>query len=416
MRKLIFLLFVLTTNFIYSQKPSVDVIRWNQTDTQPSTPQEGWTYMDETNGQIFRYDGTDWEQITGVTTNTSELINDGEDGVNPFITASSIPDVVPRDSLIVQSPDSFGTLSSYWIGTEAQMDALILIDPDYFDNVLWFCTDCTETVEVDWGNINGTLSDQTDLQSAFDLKLNSSAYTAADLLSKLLTVDGPGSGVSADLFDDLNSLQFLRSDVATSKTDGNLSFLNQTRITFGSPSVAQLYENGSGTFYLILNSADFNIYDGFFTPRFTYGRTTGNFTATGTVTATSLIKSGGTSTQYLMADGSTKNEPYLKYVALLTQSGTSAPTATVLENTFGAALVPSRTGVGTYHLNLGGAFTLNKTVCFTTMGSPITSTSTTNEIRAYRQTGNNIIIQTTQDGVLVDGNLTTATIEIRVYP
>lgn len=144
--------------------------------------------------------------------------------------------------------------------------------------------------------------------------------------------------------------------------------------------------------------------------------TAGNLSLSGTATATSFIKSGGTSTQYLMADGSTKNEPYLKYVALLTQSGTSAPTATVLENTLGGAVTTGRTGVGTYTLTLGSAFTLNKTVCFTTMGSPITSASTTNEIRAYRQTSNNIIIQTTQDGVLVDGNLTLATIEVRVYP
>lgn len=165
-------------------------------------------------------------------------------------------DVVPRDSLIVQDTNSFGTIYTYWIGTEAQMDALILVDPNYFDNVLWFCTDCTVVVEVDWGNINGTLSDQTDLQSALNAKqatitggastitssdltnnralisngsgkvavsavtstelsyvsgvtsalqtqlnakLNSSSYTAADVLSKLLTVDGSGSGLDADL-------------------------------------------------------------------------------------------------------------------------------------------------------------------------------------------------------------------------
>lgn len=53
--------------------------------------------------------------------------------------------------------------------------------------------------------------------------------------------------------------------------------------------------------------------------------------------------------------------PYLKYVALLTQSGTSAPTATVLENTLGGTIVWTRNDVGDYTGTLAGAFTENKT-------------------------------------------------------
>jgi hypothetical protein len=52
-----------------------------------------------------------------------------------------------------------------------------------------------------WGGITGTLSSQTDLQTALDAKLNSASYTAADVLAKLLTVDGSGSGIDADLLD-----------------------------------------------------------------------------------------------------------------------------------------------------------------------------------------------------------------------
>lgn len=46
-----------------------------------------------------------------------------------------------------------------------------------------------------------TISQITNLQSTLDSKLNSSAYTAADVLSKLKTVDGSGSGLDADLLD-----------------------------------------------------------------------------------------------------------------------------------------------------------------------------------------------------------------------
>lgn len=46
-------------------------------------------------------------------------------------------------------------------------------------------------------------------QTALDLKLNISAYTAADVLAKLLTVDGSGSGVDADLLDAQSGAHYL---------------------------------------------------------------------------------------------------------------------------------------------------------------------------------------------------------------
>lgn len=54
---------------------------------------------------------------------------------------------------------------------------------------------------------------------------------------------------------------------------------------------------------------------------------------------------------------------YLKYVALLSQSGTDAPVAAVLENTLGGTVVWSREDVGRYSATLTGAFTANKTWC-----------------------------------------------------
>jgi len=49
------------------------------------------------------------------------------------------------------------------------------------------------------------------------------------------------------------------------------------------------------------------------------------------------------------------------YRALLTQSGTDAPTATVLENTLGGTVVWTRPAGGRYDGTLAGAFTENKT-------------------------------------------------------
>lgn len=56
------------------------------------------------------------------------------------------------------------------------------------------------------------------------------------------------------------------------------------------------------------------------------------------------------------------NQPEPKvYKALLNQSGTSAPVATVLQNTLGATPVYSRVVAGEYNITLAGAFPVGKT-------------------------------------------------------
>lgn len=56
------------------------------------------------------------------------------------------------------------------------------------------------------------------------------------------------------------------------------------------------------------------------------------------------------------------SRPYLVYTALLSQSGTDAPVATVLENTLGGTVVWTRSGIGNYVGTLAGVFTINKTI------------------------------------------------------
>lgn len=61
---------------------------------------------------------------------------------------------------------------------------------------------------------------------------------------------------------------------------------------------------------------------------------------------------------------------YNVYTALLTQSGTNAPVATVLENTLGDTLTWYYDGIGTYSVYYDGAssFILDKTIVFFTIG------------------------------------------------
>ena len=68
--------------------------------------------------------------------------------------------------------------------------------------------------DVGLGNVDNTADASkpvsTATQTALNLKLDSSSYTAADVLSKLVTVDGSGSGLDADTLDGINSAAFLQ--------------------------------------------------------------------------------------------------------------------------------------------------------------------------------------------------------------
>lgn len=101
---------------------------------------------------------------------------------------------------------------------------------------------------------------------------------------------------------------------------------------------------------------------------------------------------------------------YNLYSALLSQSGTDAPVATVLENTLGGTVVWSYNSQGDYAATLTGAFPSGKTGVF--MGN-------TNAAfwYGYRQSDNEVFIQTlnTSEEKIDEGLLDTI-IEIRVYP
>jgi hypothetical protein len=56
--------------------------------------------------------------------------------------------------------------------------------------------------------INDDASYAATITTALGLKLNSSAYTASDVLDKLKTVDGAGSGLDADLLDGNSSAHY----------------------------------------------------------------------------------------------------------------------------------------------------------------------------------------------------------------
>lgn len=110
------------------------------------------------------------------------------------------------------------------------------------------------------------------------------------------------------------------------------------------------------------------------------------------------------------ASGSVESDsaalPYLSYVAILDQTGSNAPVATVVANELDGTVVWARLTDGVYTGTLAGVFTADKTVCFIS-GIP----GNTGVAGGARRFSNDVVRVLTPN----DGDLTSFSIEIRVY-
>lgn len=105
------------------------------------------------------------------------------------------------------------------------------------------------------------------------------------------------------------------------------------------------------------------------------------------------------------------------YRALLTQAGTAAPTAVVLQNELSATIVWTRTGVGVYIGTLAAAFTASKTLVRAAMSNNAAGAAVTQGY-SFVRTSADVVTLTTFDGVsaVADALLTSVPVEILVYP
>jgi len=130
------------------------------------------------------------------------------------------------------------------------------------------------------------------------------------------------------------------------------------------------------------------------------------------------VSSGGDDVNISITPGeSTPN--YNLYVALLSQSGTDAPVATVLENSLGGTVVWTRANIGEYTATLASAFTANKTMVLVTTDAKWASGIITT---AARNSDNDVVLyhfgETSGTFSYTDidsGANTGIYIEIRVY-
>lgn len=159
---------------------------------------------------------------------------------------------------------------------------------------------------------------------------------------------------------------------------------------------------------------------------------TGDLVIDGSLSATTI------STTTLYVSGNSISRPYKVYSALLTQTGTSDPTAIVLENQSDLVITYARTDVGVYEINstsfVRGKVIINNMnpyieslweLANTSVNFPKISTgggppSTYRDIRipsAMYTTGTSIYFNTVENNVNADDVLSkyNAFIEIRVY-
>ncbi|MEI2773359.1 MAG: hypothetical protein V9G98_22400 [Candidatus Competibacter sp.] len=132
-----------------------------------------------------------------------------------------------------------------------------------------------------------------------------------------------------------------------------------------------------------------------------------------TVTGTDTVRA---TTPAGVAAAIANNRGVLEYVALLTQTGTDAPVATVLRNTLGGAVVWTYVGAGNYRATLAGAFPSGKTVLIAT-GNEIGG-GNFNLPLLNREGNDSILLWTVQAdaGALSDALLSGTAIVIQVYP
>lgn len=99
---------------------------------------------------------------------------------------------------------------------------------------------------------------------------------------------------------------------------------------------------------------------------------------------------------------------YKVYTALLTQTGTNAPVAIVLENTLGGNIVWAYDGAGEYIGTLTGAFSNTKTYFSGLADQGV-------QLKVLRVNNNIVNVGTAISGVKTNGALNLTPIEIRVY-
>lgn len=212
--------------------------------TAPSTPSTGQVYYDSALGAVHVYNGSAWARV-GLTADGSTITNSGG-----TISVGAIP-ISKVTGLQTELNDKLEAADLNGYATESYVTTAIGNVIDSAPAALDTLNELAEALGDD-PNFAGTITTElTNLGEAIDLKLNASAYTAADVLAKLLTVDGAGSGLDADTLDGFPSQYFIDyTNFVNTPNFGALASLDSVgsaQINDNSVRAAELAVSGNGS-------------------------------------------------------------------------------------------------------------------------------------------------------------------------
>jgi len=171
-----------------------------------------------------------------------------------------------------------------------------------------------------WGAITGTLSNQTDLQNALNAKqddLNGTGFVKA--LGTTISYD---NSTYLTTIAAASTYLALAGGTLTGALNGtSATFTGDLTLSSGNPRLYFTDTDNNPDYFISNTDGTFTIYDVTnSTSRFTIG-TTGNGTFGGNLTVGQIIRSGGTSAQFLKADGSVDSSTYALDSAVVKLTG-----------------------------------------------------------------------------------------------
>jgi len=187
--------------------------------------------------------------LTGAVTGSGTLTDLGD--VSIATTATSDPTITLTGA--VTGSGTMTNLGNVSITTTATADPTLTLSGDASGSATFTnLGNATLTVTVADDSHNHVISNVDGLQTALDAKLASSSYTASDVLTKIKTVDGSGSGLDADLLDGLHESTFMRKS-ANSGLD-----MNNNNITDVEDIYLQdrIYHDGDTDTYMQFHAAN----------------------------------------------------------------------------------------------------------------------------------------------------------------
>ena len=401
-----------------------DVVGANTLLNQYATTPSDWIATNYASGQVVFYVGkqwiskmvtaagdvpavsSKWEEITFEALSNKTFIVDAipTDGSNNAVSSNGVFDALATKAPIssVHNPVTLGTANGLSLATQQLSLGLA-------------SSGVTGALSgTDWNTFNGKFPTPTGLTTNYLPKWNGSGFGNSSIFDNGTNIGIGTTNPTANL------------TVKGAYSVGSSIPANWALLSAGRMGVAN---NNKGLYFDIFNGyAEVSTYDwglGQAYPMVFQGNGGNSMFGTNVDNGVDKVQVNGTISA---SPATTANQvptwgqvqamvkPYKVYTALLSQTGTNAPTATVLENTLGGAIVWTRNATGTYYGTLNSAFPIqNKIALF--QGGDMWNILPLEIIRVQWLNSNTIQILTQQatDGTLVDNSLATTSIEIRVY-